>query len=223
MEGNMNTGMDRIKSLSFKLILIGLLAAVIVAGASCGEEEQTTTPAPTKTLPPGQTPTPTPSAPLTTEWSPDGTISAREYGNAETYGSYEIHWSSDEQYIYVGIKARTGGFVSVGFQPGSRMKNADIVFGFVKDGEVAIYDMFSTGNFGPHPPDTELGGTFDIVDFGGTEEGGFTSIEFKRALVTGDQYDNPLSSGLNKIIWSYGGSDSITLRHTSRGYGEIDI
>ena len=121
------------------------------------------------------------------------------------------------------MRARASGFVAVGIQPGSRMKNADMVFGFVKDGEVSIFDMFSTGDFGPHPLDTELGGTDDIADFGGKEDGGFTTIEFKRRLITGDEYDNPLSAGKNKIIWSYGSTDSPTLRHSQRGYGELTL
>ena len=83
--------------------------------------------------------------------------------------------------------------------------------------------MFSTGDFGPHPPDTELGGTYDILDFGGGEEGGYTSIEFKRALNTGDKYDNALSRGVNKIIWSYGSEDDLKSKHINRGYGELTI
>jgi hypothetical protein len=205
------------------IVLVSLVIMAFVIGiAGCGAGgTPTTTPTPT----PAPTPTPlqTPSVTLTAEWSPDGIISAREYSKAETYGNYEIHWRSDDQYIYVGMKAKTSGFVAVGFQPGSRMKNADMVFGFVKDGEVAIYDMFSTGDFGPHSPDTQLGGTNDITHFGGKEEGGYTTIEFKRALATGDDYDNPISSGKDRIIWAYGSSDSLTLRHSNRGYGEIDL
>ena len=30
-----------------------------------------------------------------------------------------------------------------------------------------MIDMFSTGDFGPHPPDVELGGKDDILLFGG--------------------------------------------------------
>jgi len=83
--------------------------------------------------------------------------------------------------------------------------------------------MFSICDNGPHPPDTELGVTNDILEFGGSEEDGFTTIEFKRALDTGDDHDNPLSKGVNKIIWSYGSSDSPTLKHFNRGYGELNL
>jgi hypothetical protein len=103
------------------------------------------------------------------------------------------------------------------------MKDADLVLGFVSDGETKVYDLFSTGDFGPHPEDTELGGTDDIIDFGGAEDEGYTTIEFQRALVTEDEYDNPLTSGTNAILWSYGSADELSLKHSIRGYGELDL
>lgn len=167
--------------------------------------------------------TPNPPPPLKEEWSADGIIKVREYHESNIYGDYEIYWRSDDQFVYICMRAKTTGFVAVGIQPGSRMKDADMIFGFVKDGETTILDMFSTGDFGPHPPDMELGGTSDITEYGGSEEDGVTTIEFKRALDTGDKYDTPLSQGTNKIIWSFGSSDEITRKHTNRGYGEIDL
>jgi len=178
-------------------------------------------PAPTPTSTPAPTPTPTP--PLEEEWFPDGIIRVREYHGSNIYGDYEIHWRSDDQYIYIGIKAKTNGWVSMAIQPGSKMKDADMVFGFVEGEETTVYDLFSTGDFGPHPPDIELGGTEDILQSGGREEGEFTTVEFKRALNTGDDYDIPLSQGVNKIIWAYGSEDKLTQKHTERGYGEISL
>lgn len=176
---------------------------------------------------PEQEPTPAPAlepAPaLIEEWNADGIIKVREYYGAENYDAFEIHWRSDEQNIYIAMKAKTSGWVSVAFQPGSRMKDADMVLGLVKNGETIIFDLFSTGDFGPHPPDDELGGTRNILEFGGSEDSEFTIIEFKRALDTGDKYDIPISSGQNKIIWAYGSSDNITQKHTKRGYGEITL
>ena len=170
-------------------------------------------------------PPPTPSnnigLPPTEEWTADGIIEDGEYLDAMRYGDYEIYWASDEQFVYIGMKAKTNGFVAMAIQPGRRMKEADIVFGFVKDGEVIIFDLFSAGDFGPHSPDNELGGTDDILEFGSEEEGSYTTIEFKRALNTVDKYDHPLSAGPNKIIWSYGSTNDLNQKHTNRGYGEI--
>lgn len=138
-------------------------------------------------------------------------------------GDYELFWVSDQQYIYVGMRAKTSGWVAMAVQPGSKMKGADMVFGYVEDGKVIILDLYSTGDFGPHPPDTDQGGTDDIIEYGGSETDSYTTIEFKRALATGDQYDHELSGGKNQIIWSFGSRDDLSLKHSSRGYGEIDL
>ncbi len=189
--------------------ILSLLTILILSG--CAEETRS----------PSQTPMPTP--PLEEEWSSDGIIKVREYRGSNNYGDYTIHWRSDEQYIYIGMNAKTNGWIAMAVQPGSRMKDADMIFGFVKDGKVEVYDLYSTGNFGPHPPDTELGGTDDILEYSGKEEGGFTTIEFKRLLNTDDEFDIPISKGVNKIIWAYGSNDSLTVKHSTRGYGEINL
>jgi hypothetical protein len=121
------------------------------------------------------------------------------------------------------MKAPTSGWIAIGFGAETLMKNADIIEGFVKDGKLSIVDMFSTGDFGPHPPDTQLGGTNDILDSAGQNINGFTIVEFKRKLDSGDKYDKPLLPGKNKIIWAYGTDPVFTLKHSAAGYGEIDI
>jgi hypothetical protein len=206
-------GMIKLKSYykvtSSVVTIISLIAILIFSG--CAQEKQ----------PPSQTPMPTPQ--LEEEWSSDGIIKVREYHGSNNYGDYTIHWRSDEQYVYIGMTAKTPGWIAMAVQPGSRMKDADMIFGFVKDGKVEVYDLHSTGNFGPHPLDTELGGTDDILNYNGKEEGGFTTIEFKRSLGTGDQYDIPIQKGVNKIIWAYGSNDSLMVKHSTRGYGEINL
>ncbi|MBN1298446.1 MAG: hypothetical protein JW997_02025 [Actinobacteria bacterium] len=153
----------------------------------------------------------------------DGIISDEEYSGYSDMDGFEAYWASDSNNIYFAMKAKTVGYLAIGIQPGSMMKDADMVLGFVDSISVAIYDMYSTGNFGPHPPDIELGGKDDIIDFAGSEQNGYTIIEFKRLLSTGDKYDNDILTGANKIIWAYGNSDTPDGSHTKRGYGQIEI
>jgi hypothetical protein len=199
-----------------------VLLLLFVFGAACSPPQVPSEPPPTSPPASPQTPS-TPSATQPAEWSADGVISAGEYTKANTFGDYEINWASDEEYIYIGLKVRTTGWVAVGTQPGATMKDADMVLGFVNDGKATVYDLYSTGDFGPHPPDTELGGTDDIIEFGGKEMDGYTTIEFKRLLDTGDKYDRPFSVGTNQIIWSYGSDDQPTTKHVNRGIGELDL
>ena len=199
------------------LLILSMLILSAAGVFACAES----TPTPAST--PSVTSTPEPTSPLTEEWSADGIIKAGEYQGFNTYNDYEIYWRSDEQYVYIGLKANTNGWVAVAIQPGSKMKDADMLLGFVEDDETTVQDLFSTGNFGPHLPDTELGGMDNILESGGKEENGFTTIEFKRALDTGDDYDIPLSEGINRIIWAFGSNDNPALKHSTRGYGEIEL
>lgn len=196
----------------------------LVFFVSCAQPATVSSATPTPTPTPAPTPTPTPSAPpAKVGWSADGVIKPDEYAGTQSYAGYEIDWLSDGQYIYIGMEAKTAGWVAVAIQPGSKMKGADIVLGFVKDGKATVYDQFSNVDFGPHPQDTELGGTIDILEFAGKEENGYTTIEFKRKLDTGDKFDNPLAKGKNQILWSYGPDDTMTSKHVNRGYGEIAL
>lgn len=157
------------------------------------------------------------------EFNTDGIINESEYLNYKDLKGLEVYWSNDSQNIFMALRAQTEGYISIGIQPGRLMKDADMVYGFVSEGSVSVFDMYSTGNFGPHPPDNELGGKNDIIKFGGSESDGYTIIEFQRLLSTGDDYDIDLSIGTNKIIWAYGKNDSIDSHHSRRGYGEIEI
>jgi hypothetical protein len=212
-----------------------LLLCVLILGLlpACQPSPRTQTPPaltppPVPPAPPSGTPQEQPPAPVVTpgsiiKWAPDGVISADEYQQSKTYGDFSISWSNDNQYLYTGIKAKTAGWVAVGFGVETLMKNADIIMGFVKDGNLTIADTFSTGDFGPHPPDTQLGGTDDILASAGKADNGYTTVEFKRKLDTGDKFDKPLSKGVNKIIWAYANEPVLTIKHSSRGPGEIEL
>ncbi|MBN1862899.1 MAG: DOMON domain-containing protein [Dehalococcoidales bacterium] len=164
-----------------------------------------------------------PQEPVAEGWLADGVITAGEYADQASYGDYEIYWRSDGSYLYLGIEAETTGWVAVGFQPGPLHRETDMVLGFVAGGEASVFDMFSSGDLGPCLADSELGGSDDIVDSGGREEGGETVIEFKRRLVTGDEYDGELSAGVNEIIWAYSSLDDVRQKHVERGHGEIRL
>jgi len=198
---------------------------------SCQPVPPATPPAQLPATPPAAPAQPSPpvsqpaagSAGTSAAWVPDGTITQGEYQKSKSYGDYEINWSADSEFVYIGMKAKTDGWVAVGFGAEQFMKNADILEGYIGDGKAAVADMFSTGEFGPHPADVQQGGTDDILQFGGKREGGTTVIECKRKLDTGDKFDKPLVKGANKIIWAFGADDQSTKKHTVRGAGEIDL
>ena len=171
------------------------------------------------------------------EWAADGEIKLGEYENSKKFGnSYEIFWNSDSEYIYVGIQAVTNGWVALGIQPDIRSNtNVDMILGFVDDaGKVSIYDLFYAEYPGLNPRDAVLGGTNDILEPAGVqgadvevsedEEGVvYTTIEFKRKLNTGDQYDQIIYNGPNTVIWAYGREDSRDTAPFEQGYEILEI
>ena len=157
----------------------------------------------------------------------DGIVSPDEYPFNARFkgGDFVVHWRVEDDTIFMALVGETDGWVAIGFEPTKAMKDADMIFGWVSSGgEVNVVDAYSTGTNGPHPPDTDLGGTDDILAFGGTKEGGTTTIEFKRLLSTGDSYDKTIpKDGEVDIIWGTGPSDSFTSKHGSKGSGRLDI
>jgi len=149
-------------------------------------------------------------------------VAAGEYSNEIALGAYRLFWTGTEETIRVAMQAQAQGWVAVGFQPGSRMKDADIVFGMMVDGGAVVLDSFSSGDFGPHSADVEQGGTDDLLTYGGSRTGSATTFEWERKLVTGDSLDVPVQRGVSvQVIWAYGPSDDAGMRHGTRGYAQI--
>jgi hypothetical protein len=84
--------------------------------------------------------------------------------------------------------------------------------------------MYGAQPFGAnsHPPDTDLGGSDDIIDYAGTESDGLTVLEFVIPLDSGDPYDHALETGETyDVILAIGDQDSFDSYHVSREWGEI--
>jgi hypothetical protein len=158
------------------------------------------------------------------EWKPDGTVGQNEYSRSMVLqsparqgysgGRMEVSWKNDEDYLYLALKGSTDGWVSLGFDPSEWMKDADMILGWVEGGKAVVRDEYSTGNYGPHLEDTELGGSDDILASGGRQEGDYTVIEVKRRLDTGDRFDKAFTPGQRiSAIWAMGRSDDSEAKH----------
>ena len=160
-------------------------------------------------------------------WNPDGIISEGEYSKnlSLSGGNYIVHWKNDGENLYMALEGRAEGFVAIGFEPTQAMKDADMVLGWASRGEATVLDLYSTGIYGPHPPDEELGGTSDLLESGGAEFDGWTVIEFERKMDTGDEFDKALRPGQTvDIIWSISSSDSLAMRHNvGRGTARLAL
>ncbi len=172
---------------------------------------------------------------VTQKWMPDGIIGENEYARSIILeerktggypgGTLEIAWKNDAEFIYLGLKGNAHGWISIGFEPTVWMKDADIIMGSVNGKNTTLLDEYCTGNYGPHLNDTELGGTYDILEYGGKEEGNYTAIEFKRKMNTGDKYDKAFSPGENiSIIWATADSKDDNVKHNiAKGEGVLAL
>lgn len=119
-----------------------------------------------------------------------------------------LQWSAEVPGIQITVSAPTTGWIAVGFEPSAAMMDADIIMGYVSDGEVYIRDDWGDG-YTSHKSDEELGGTDDITVVSGSEESGITVISFNRPLSADDTYDRELVIGNTyTILIAYGPDDA---------------
>lgn len=139
-------------------------------------------------------------------------------------GGITLRWRVSGDSLDVIVSADTTGWVAVGFDPTSRMQDANIIIGYVEGPMISIRDDFGT-SISSHSSDESLGGTGDVTNVSGSEAAGITEISFTIPLDSGDQYDRPLAEGSSyKVLLAYGpdGSDDFTTYHVS-GRSEVTI
>ena len=121
-----------------------------------------------------------------------------------TGAQVEFQWKIESSNLDVVLTAPTTGWISVGFDPSQKMKDANIIIGYVKDGQVFLRDDFGVEPK-KHQSDESLGGRSDISDAGGSENDGTTQIRFTIPLDSGDSKDRALSAGGDyRVILAYG-------------------
>lgn len=153
----------------------------------------------------------------------DGIITMGEYQASAIFDDdrVRVSWTSDQTLAWFAISAPSEGWVALGFGAESMMQGADMAIGWVaNDGTVFVLDCFSTGPYGPHPPDTELGGKDDLIAYAAIESEGRTTIEFSRPLSASEANDKPIVPG-EPFLWAYGPSDDFDEYHPVAGYGTL--
>jgi hypothetical protein len=156
----------------------------------------------------------------------DGIITEDEYPLSVDLGDghFLMFWEIDNGSIKMGLQAETSGMVAIGIEPTDRMMDADMIIAYRSGGELFVHDAYSFGEVGPHPDDTDEGGTFDLNEYTVDEVGGVTTLEFIRLLDTGDDLDNIIpETGKVKFIWATSDSDDFMGKHARRGTAIIDV
>lgn len=143
-----------------------------------------------------------------------GIASAGDYQHTLSEGDMTFAWSVDGDKLAAKVSGPTKGWVSVGFNPTKKMKDANIIIGYVKKGKVKITDEFGTAAT-QHKADKKIGGKDDVTVVGGTEADNTTTIEFTIPLDSGDAKDGVLVPDADTVvILAYGpDKDSFRLKH----------
>jgi hypothetical protein len=156
----------------------------------------------------------------------DGHLNSHEYIFSlkdETTGM-EVYWANDEQHIYIGIITDSTGWTSIGFDPESAMKGANIIFMAIDDQGIVIRDDFGTSTFS-HSSDEDLGGSFDIEEYAGKPDGDVAVYEFKIMMDTGDEFDSVLVPGeeYKVILATNSGGVNFDSKHTKKSSSQIKL
>jgi hypothetical protein len=146
-------------------------------------------------------------------------------GGSITIDRISFTWKVEGKNLNATVKAPTTGWVAVGFDPAVVMKDANVIIGYVQDGEVVIRDDYGDTLFG-HRSDLDGGGTDDISNARGKEQNGSTEISFTIPLDSGDECDRKLAPGeTHKVIFAYGpnGADDFFTVHEVRTWTNLKI
>lgn len=134
--------------------------------------------------------------------------------------SWKVNGTQDS--LLVKLSATTVGMLLVGFDidPLDGLQDANIITGYVVGDSVYIRDNIGTGEEA-YLPDTVYGGTDDVADKAGTENGG-TEISFTIPLDSGDPYDVVLEVGEYYLIFvAWGNNDNHA--YAPQVYGSMEI
>jgi len=146
-------------------------------------------------------------------------------GGSITIDRITFTWKPEGENLNATVSAPTTGWVAVGFDPAVVMKDANLVIGYVEDGEVFIRDDYGDTLFG-HDADVNGGGRDDVTNKQGKEEGGITEISFTIPLDSGDERDRKLVTGeTHKVLFAYGpdGADDFFTKHEVRTWTRLKI
>jgi len=138
----------------------------------------------------------------------------------------EIQYSFVEEGYVIGMKGNTKGWISIGFESSSSMKDAEIIIGYVRLGKGYLTHHFGTGLYS-HKDIKKMGGVLlrRIVELlHAREENNSTIIQFVRKLKAEGKYYKSLERGkIVKLLYAIGTNDKLTKRHKERGYIKIKL
>jgi len=140
----------------------------------------------------------------------------RTYANTQEFSAkYKFYWSVENDEVAIGLVVQTTGWVGFGIaeQISGSMRGGDIVTASVSNGTTTIVDRYATEHELPSPDSDCQSWTL----IAGSESGGFTSVELRRKLDTGDSQDRPIPPGRVRVLWAFGQNDTVAYHEENKG------
>jgi hypothetical protein len=152
-----------------------------------------------------------------TETTPEG------YTKVEA-DDFELQWKVDGDLVHFRLSAPTTGWVSVGFDPSQRMKDANYIIGYVDASGAKARDDFGMTTTSHAPDEGTEGSGSHVTGVEGSEANGRTELRFTIPLDSGDSRDSVLVPGQkHTILLAYGpdGADDFSTIHRKRTSFEV--
>ena len=149
---------------------------------------------------------------------------AAQYAHHVSQKGMDFDWTVNGENLDIQIRAKTQGWVGIGFNPTHDMADANIVIGYVKDGKPEVRDDFGISRT-QHKPDNKIGGKDDVKNVSGTEENGVTTLSFTIPINSGDPKDRPIDvNGDTTVIMAHGPDrDSFSTKHSQRVMFDVNL
>lgn len=161
-----------------------------------------------------------PQAPVETGTAVKGD---KGYTYTITVDKIQFSWLLSGKIIHVKLRAETSGWVAVGFNPTDRMKDANFIMGFVKDGKVEVSNQHGISP-NLHRNNTELGGRNFISNPTGVLKDNMTEVTFEYPLSTGDMLDRPITAdGDTGVLLAYGSTALLAQKHAFRARLAVNL
>ncbi len=143
--------------------------------------------------------------------------------SVELAKDWSFSWAFKGETIEFTVTAPTTGWISLGFNPTSRMKDADYILAYVENGKLHLSDEYGTGSTS-HKSDVSLGGKESAKAVSFVEEAKRTTITFSLPLNSGDRYDTVFVKGETcNVLAAYATSKNLSSRHRKRDSVEITL
>ena len=123
----------------------------------------------------------------------DAAIGADEYTNTLTHADTGavVRWTIGDGTLHMAFTMPSEGWAGIGWmaEQTNRKQGADMLIVTMQDGAPVILDMIQQAARGEPTSDDAEGGANSITAFAATHEGDVWTVEFTRALATGEATD----------------------------------